>query len=26
VKKKPLPRKEHAQPVVTKDLSGSEKH
>ena len=26
VKKKPVPRKEHAQPVATKDLSATEKH
>jgi hypothetical protein len=26
VKKKSVPRKEHAQPVATKDLSGTEKH
>jgi hypothetical protein len=26
VKKKPVPRKGHAQPVATKDLSGTEKH
>jgi hypothetical protein len=26
VKKKSLPRKEPAQPVATKDLSGTEKH
>jgi hypothetical protein len=26
VKKKSVPRKEHAQPVAIKDLSGTEKH
>jgi hypothetical protein len=26
VKKKSVPRKEQAQPVATKDLSGTEKH